>query len=83
MHDTGIDPPVGDTATRLIRGEQLFLWIDGEVRSMVATSRGTYSGCAINTVYTPPRYRRHGYATAAVSALSDRLLHGGRQFCCL
>jgi hypothetical protein len=50
---------------------------------MVAATRETTSGCSINTVYTPPRFRRHGYATAAVAALSGRLLESGRRFCCL
>jgi predicted GNAT family acetyltransferase len=50
---------------------------------MAATTRPTRSGCSINTVYTPPRHRRRGYATAAVAALSDALLKGGRRFCCL
>jgi predicted GNAT family acetyltransferase len=37
----------------------------------------------INLVYTPPDLRRRGYATAAVSALTRRLLDSGRRYCCL
>jgi RimJ/RimL family protein N-acetyltransferase len=84
VRDTGIDVPVEGLAQRLIERDQLFLWIDGgEPRAMAATTRPTRSGCSINTVYTPPRHRRRGYATAAVAALSDALLKGGRRFCCL
>jgi len=84
VHDTGIDVPVEGMAQRLIEREQLFFWIDGgNPRAMVAATRPTRSGCSINTVYTPPRYRRMGYATAAVAALSEALLKGGRRFCCL
>ncbi|HUQ51378.1 MAG TPA: GNAT family N-acetyltransferase [Gammaproteobacteria bacterium] len=83
VRDTGITPSV-DIAQRLIDREQLFLWIDGrEPRAMVAATRETRSGCSINGVYTPPHFRRHGYATAAVAALSGERLAGGLRFCCL
>jgi predicted GNAT family acetyltransferase len=84
VRDTGIQPPTGDMAQRLVERGQLFLWVDAaDVRSMVAATRDTGSGCSINTVYTPPRFRGHGYATAAVAALSRRLFDQGRRFCCL
>ncbi len=85
VRDTGIRPSTGDVAQRLIDRGQLYLWVvDGDdARSMVATTRDTGSGCSINTVYTPPRFRRSGYATAAVAALSGRLLDARRRFCCL
>jgi len=71
-------------AQRLIDRGLLFLWVDGgSPRSMAASSRETRSGCAINTVYTPPQFRGLGYATAAVATLSDALLKDGRRFCCL
>jgi predicted GNAT family acetyltransferase len=34
-------------------------------------------------VYTPPEYRRRGYASASVAALSQSLLNQGHQFCFL
>jgi uncharacterized protein len=84
VRDTGIQTLASAMAQRLIDRGQLFLWVDdSEVRSMVAATRETTSGCSINTVYTPPRFRRHGYATAAVAALSGKLLERGRRFCCL
>ena len=82
--DVGLPIAVADMAQRLIGREALFFWVDGGVAcSMVASSRETRSGCAINMVYTPPQLRRSGYATAAVAALSDALLKGGLRFCCL
>ena len=73
-----------EATQRLIRREQLYLWVDaGIARSMVASARETRSGCAIHTVYTPRRFRGLGYATAAVATLSDALLKAGRRFCCL
>jgi uncharacterized protein len=37
----------------------------------------------INLVYTPPEYRRKGYATACVTALSQKLLDQGCRNCFL
>jgi GNAT superfamily N-acetyltransferase len=84
VRDVGLPVAVPDMAQRMIGRERLFFWVDAEHEcAMVASSRETRSGCAINMVYTPPQFRRSGYATAAVAALSDALLKGGRRFCCL
>jgi hypothetical protein len=82
--DTGLadSDPRGRTL-RLIRDGLLFLWEDGKPRSMAAAVAETPSGVRVGLVYTPPRYRQRGYATAAVAALSQSLLDGGRDFCCL
>jgi len=83
VSDVGVSPSASDVARRIANG-QLFFWLDGESpRAMVSWSRETRSGCAINTVYTPALFRRCGYATAAVAALSEMLLEAGRRFCCL
>ena len=34
-------------------------------------------------MYTPPEFRRRGYATACVAALNQQQLDAGRQFCAL
>jgi len=82
--DTGIPPLAPDVAEQLIGRGQLNFWLDGRSpRAMVASTRETRSGCAINTVYTPPQFRRRGYATAAVATLSETLLTAGQRFCCL
>jgi predicted GNAT family acetyltransferase len=84
VRDVGLALADPEATQRLIRREQLYLWIDaGTPRSMVASARETRSGCAVHTVYTPPRFRGLGYATAAVATLSDALLKAGRRFCCL
>lgn len=84
VRDVGLRFAVPEMAQRLIGREQMFFWVDaGSPRSMVASTRETRSGCSINTVYTPPGFRRSGYATAAVATLSDALLKSGRRFCCL
>lgn len=61
-----------------------FLWeVDGV---SVTMARGVSAGphtAAITAVYTPQEYRRRGYATSAVAALSGRLLESGYGSCVL
>jgi uncharacterized protein len=62
----------------------LHVWIDGEnVTAMAAAVGPTPNGIRINMVYTPPEYRKHGYASALVAALSQKQLDAGRKFCFL
>lgn len=62
----------------------ILLWeTDGQVVSMAAYGGPTPRGIRVNAVYTPPKYRRRGYASACVAALTERLLQGGREFCFL
>ena len=67
---------------RLRRG-QLFVWDDDGPRSMAAWAGKTPNGVRVNFVYTPPEARGHGYASATVAALSERLLDEGNEHCCL
>jgi len=67
----------------LVRSGWMYLWEDGEPRSMVAVNAETPNGARVGYVYTPPSLRGRGYATSAVATLSDRLLRAGRRFCCL
>lgn len=67
-----------------VRWGSLVLWDeDGVPRSMAARARPTPNGCGVNLVYTPPRYRGRGYASALVADLSRSLLDAGFQFCFL
>ena len=50
---------------------------------MAASARPTRHAIAVNGVYTPAPWRRHGYATACVAALSEVLLARGFEFCVL
>jgi len=67
----------------MVAAGNLFLWIDGTPVSMAARTRETKHGQAVSHVYTPPQYRRHGYATAVVAGLSQRMLDDGLEFCTL
>ena len=55
---------------------------DGPV-SMAGWTGKTLNGVRVTFVYTPPEFRRHGYASACVAALTQRLLDEGNRYCCL
>jgi hypothetical protein len=81
--DVGTTVDVEGFFARRIRTESLYLWIDGEARSLVAVSGLTPTSARISGVYTPPAQRRRGYATAAVAEVSRLVLSGGRRLCML
>jgi uncharacterized protein len=58
------------------------LWEDEGIVSLAAFGNPTPNGIRIGPVYTPPEYRRRGYASALVAELSERLL-AKRRFCFL
>ena len=60
------------------------LWEDdGEAVSLAGFGGQTPNGIRLGPVYTPPRRRRRGYASALTAALSATLLESGRRFCFL
>ena len=60
------------------------LWEDGgEIVSLSGWGGPTPNGIRIGPVYTPPKCRGRGYASALVAELSQTLLDGGRRFCFL
>ena len=72
-----------EVMARALLGELWLWWVDDQPVSLVATSRPTRNGVAINSVYTPPELRGRGYASVAVAELSQRQLDQGRRFCVL
>jgi predicted GNAT family acetyltransferase len=64
---------------------RLYFWRTGDGTDVaLAGARGrTPTGVRIGPVYTPPALRRRGYGSAAVAALSQRLLDAGLARCCL
>jgi predicted GNAT family acetyltransferase len=66
-----------------IKDKQLFIWEDKSPVSMACTARPTANGIVVNMVYTPKEFRKRGYATSCVAALSEYLLHQGYKFCSL
>jgi len=63
-------------------GAGVALWEDGRAVSVASFGNPTPNGIRIGPVYTPPEYRRRGYASALVAELSERLL-AERRFCFL
>ena len=70
-------------AVRRVAAGEVYLWCDPEPRTMAGSARPTRRGVAVNAVYTPPAWRRRGYATACVAELSALLLGRGYEFCVL
>jgi len=56
---------------------------DGKIVSMVKSAGITPNGQTINAVYTPPHYRKKGYATEVVAKISQKILNEGKKYCFL
>jgi predicted GNAT family acetyltransferase len=50
---------------------------------MAGFSRPTKTGVSVSSVYTPPAFRKRGYASALVASLSALALENGKKFCTL
>ena len=70
-----------ERAERLVENDNVFVWLNkGQPRAMAIKLRPIAHSVTIGGVYTPPEYRRQGYATALVAHLSQHLLDQGYQF---
>ncbi|MCL4544335.1 MAG: GNAT family N-acetyltransferase [Chloroflexi bacterium] len=65
------------------RAGGLYLWIDERPVSLAGYAGPTPNGIRIGPVFTPPQFRRRGYASAVTAALSQILLDAGYRFCSL
>jgi uncharacterized protein len=62
-------------------GRSMYVWEDeGRVVSLAGAGSETPSGIRIGPVYTPPQFRRRGYASALTAAVSQAQLDAGRRF---
>lgn len=68
---------------RSLKTQSVYLWENSRIVSFACGSQFLPSAARIGPVYTPPEYRRQGYATATVAALSQRLLERGCHSCFL
>ena len=68
---------------RVLQKQTAFLWENQIPVSIACSTRSTPNGIGINMVYTPPEYRKQGYASACVAGLSQTLLDKGYKFCFL
>lgn len=72
-----------EAADRHLRSGALCFWDNDKPVAMCSNAGVVQSIARINLVYAPPAFRRRGYATAAVAALTRRLLDDGSRYCCL
>ncbi|MCP3033031.1 GNAT family N-acetyltransferase [Halobacillus sp. A1] len=73
-----------ETTVSLVGDEKVYFYrVDGENVSMVSRARSTPNGDTINGVFTPDNHKRKGYATEAVTLLTEKLLREGSDFCAL
>lgn len=66
-----------------LKRQSIYLWEDGIPVSWASGSQSLPAAARIGPVYTPSEYRRKGYATACVAALSQQLLERGCDRCYL
>ncbi len=67
-----------ESALKTIRQQRTFFWVvDGEVVSITNAVRPQIKGICISGVYTPPEFRRKGYARALVAEVSKEMLSSG------
>jgi uncharacterized protein len=66
-----------------LKKQDTYLWEDNAPVSLAAGRQFSGTASRIGSVYTPPAYRRKGYATACVAALSQKLLDEGCDRCFL
>src|SRR5262249_10458581 len=83
--ETGLGRPEQAAASvaRRLAARQEFLWEDERPVSVLAHHVVVAGAVRIGPVYTPPEFRSRGYASAAVAALSRRLLAAGAERCML
>ncbi len=81
------NPENKDKAAEFVREQlaerRLYVWDNDGLGTMAAMTRPTRHGMSINSVYTPPQHRCHGYATSCVAELSRHILDSGKSFCFL
>ena len=79
-----ISANINKEVNRYLKEKNVYFWQDDNKSvSFINASRSTLNCVNIGPVYTPPEYRRKGYATSMVAALSQMLLDKGFKYCLL
>ncbi len=66
-------------AARVLERPAIFLWDTGEPVCMVAHTLPGAGVVRVGPVFTPPAFRRRGYAAAATAAVSRRIVAAGHR----
>jgi predicted GNAT family acetyltransferase len=83
MGPANANTPQRDISPFIEKG-MVYLWEEGgKPVSVAMKARPTDHGTSVSLVYTPPEYRRHGYATACVAGVCRDILKSGYDFCTL
>jgi uncharacterized protein len=89
FHNEALEPIEKEQAEEFTKNEiksnRIFFWRDenGVPVSMAKRARESENGVVVSLVYTPDEYKKQGYATTCVGALSEWLLKEGFKFCSL
>lgn len=77
------DPPNRDVLRRRIAAGLVWFWVDptGQEVHVTGANPPGFGVARIGPVYTPPRHRGHGYASAAVAEVSRLLQDRGARVC--
>lgn len=71
-----------DDLLRRLDGRRIWLWeVDGRPVHLTGTNPPSFGAARIGPVYTPPEQRGHGYASAAVAAVSQGIRADGARAC--
>lgn len=81
--DEAVSEDVEHQVDNRLKQQNTYFWVDSTPVSVASSKRVLSTIGRLNLAYTPPEYRRKGYATACVAALSQKLLDYGCRHCLL
>ncbi|MCL6751993.1 GNAT family N-acetyltransferase [Nostoc sp. CCCryo 231-06] len=81
--DEAVSEDVEHQVDNRLKQQNTYFWVDSTPVSVASSKQVLPTIGRINLAYTPPEYRRKGYATACVAALSQQLLDRGCRHCFL
>ncbi|AVH64285.1 GNAT family N-acetyltransferase [Nostoc sp. 'Peltigera membranacea cyanobiont' N6] len=81
--DEAVSQDVQHQVDNRLKQQNTYFWVDSTPVSVASCKQVLPTIGRINLAYTPPEYRRKGYATACVAALSQKLLDQGCRDCFL
>jgi uncharacterized protein len=81
--DEAVSEDIEHQVNNRLKQQNTYFWVDSTPVSIASSKQVLPTIGRINLVYTPPEYRRKGYATACVAALSQKLLDQGCRHCFL
>ncbi|MBH8554325.1 GNAT family N-acetyltransferase [Nostocaceae cyanobacterium CENA357] len=81
--DEAVSEDVEHQVDNRLKQQNTYFWVDSTPVSVASSKQVLPTIGRINLAYTPPEYRRKGYATTCVAALSQKLLDQGCRHCFL